>query len=105
MPILAIFGQPLSLEMRHPVVQGVVVGGDHSPFTGGDRLIAEEAERANVPKRTYVSALVNSPECLCTILHDKQIVFTCNLRQPIHITRLAIQVNRKNRSRTRRDFS
>ena len=58
MPVLAVGGQALTLEVDRALVKRLV-GADHHPaLAGGDGLVAEEAEGRNVP--TWLARDLNS---------------------------------------------
>jgi hypothetical protein len=86
-------------EREHPLVEGVVVGHEHAPFTGRDSLGAVEGEGAEGAERAGPPAAPLRADRLGRVLDHRDAAAAADVEQGVHVAEVAVEVDGDDRLR------
>ena len=95
---------PLAAERAQPLVQGVVVRGDHAPLAAGDVLGGVEREGANT-ERAGLLAVLGCTDRLAGVFDHCEVVLGGECAEGVHVGNEAEEVHGHQRLRLWRDRS
>jgi hypothetical protein len=102
-PVHSEIDNTLILQLCATSMRGDVAADHHSTFARGNRLVAEEAKRRDVPEGTNVLSFVKGAEGFCAILDQEQPAFRAKRHYRRHVARMSVEVDDHHGARTRRD--